>query len=262
MSVFTAAIELLGTIGESSELTKLGSQSQIFNTIENELNALVLGGESVQRAREIVEQRYQPNLNGAVRIPSDESQNQDFIQNINRNVRENTARERRPLNDENILRQRRPISEQIPLLQDVPLNETIMPRLPRPIRRPTVRQVLRPSIAGAAGAATIGQIINNPSNTGTRGPINQPGNTTNPIDIPITTQPETIKETHPAISGIPNDISNNLLSPINLSSDDLIYNLHVHGAYKQPPYHWHDDSSEDYMYQSLYNAFSGTGPLY
>jgi len=267
MSIFTAAVELLGLIGESSELAKLGSQSAIFNVIENELSAAIASGLSLNQARERVRNKYQsppaPNVVNP-RNPSVESENEDFISRINRNVRDNTLRQRRPLTDFGpfedvplLQRQRRPLTENIPLNQPI--------RLPRPIRNPSAiaRGAL---IAGAAGAtaAQIGNLPGNqtrvPPSTPTPAPSPAPTPVEQPTETPITTPIETIKITHPAIAGIPKDISNNLLDP--MENDDLIYNLHVHGGYKFPLYHWHDDSTLDYMYQSLYNTFSGDAPLY
>lgn len=267
MAAFTAAVELLGLIGESSELAKLGSQARIFSSIQESLNELLATGITLDRATEIVRNRYTSNAPNEARAAdlgrgnAVEIDNQDFIQRINRNVRENTLRQRRPIYEE------KESSENDPLLQTVPLDNPVRPvRLPRPIR-PGISNILKKGVAAATGAAAIGQIINTPSdNNPTPNPDTNIPNTNTPIPdtsgVPLPGPTETIKILHPALDGIPNNVSNNILNSIgNFNNDDLVYNLHLKGGYKFPPYHWHEDSAQNYMYQSLYNTFAGVGGL-
>ncbi|MCD6036123.1 MAG: hypothetical protein K0S67_7 [Nitrososphaeraceae archaeon] len=258
MSVFTAAVELLGILGESSELAKLGNQSLIFETIENQLSELVSSGMSLERAREVVINRHQtenlPNI-PIQRDHSVESQNQDFISAINRNMRENTLRQRRPQYAEP--------SDEKDDLEDVPLLNNPVQQV-RPIRlRPRVptRPTNNTLKKGAAAAVATGAVISQatlgsgderlPDNTGTTIPDNtvEPTNPINPIDNP---------NINP-INNIPIDTTNKILSTID---GDIIYNPHVRGSYKIPSYHWVEKNAQKFSEQAAFNAFANGGSLY
>ncbi len=259
MAIAEAAAELLPLLGRSGEFAKLGSESEILNSIRNQLRNLVGAGLSIGEAANTLRNRSTP---APINIPNPRTNqiggvNQDFISRISSAARSNVLRQRRPIYEQI------PTSAQMPTIQNpISSNSTITPR-PNPrviFRRPTINNTTK--VIGAAGAiAGTTAIITSPSNTSQEVKVNPPDTTTTtPPDITINPPDTTPLEYMPKPIRSPPTIISNLPTTIDLLAQNpgnVIYNPGLKGNYKYPKTYWDEQKAAQYGKQAFYNAMRG-----